>query len=189
MITSSLFYNSVMESSECLRFLSCLHFAIIKSPYCSTILKPKQVICLEKLFLGQDVLAVLPTGYGKSLIFHVLPSLLSAKREKENPIVIVISPLNSLIYDQLSRLEECGVSASVLDIKGEAIYKVNKPEDEDTVLLELGEKRKAENGKILFAHPESLLTCKYGQALLRNKSYQENVCAIVVDEAHCILEW
>ena len=35
------------------------------------ILKPKQVICLEKLFFGSDVLAVLPTGYGKSLIYHI----------------------------------------------------------------------------------------------------------------------
>ena len=47
--------------------------------YVSVILKPKQVICLEKLFLGIDILAVLPTGYEKLLIFHFLPLLLSSK--------------------------------------------------------------------------------------------------------------
>ena len=60
-------------------FLSCLEFALLNSAYKCTILKPKQVICLETLYLQKDVMCVLPTGYGKSLIFHLLPMLLFAK--------------------------------------------------------------------------------------------------------------
>ena len=48
-------------------FLRCLEFAILNSHYTEIVLKPKQVICFQKLFLNSDVLAVLPTGLGKSL--------------------------------------------------------------------------------------------------------------------------
>ena len=46
-----------------------LGVAIINSIYCEVVLKSKQVICLEKVFLNLDILAVLPTGYSKSLVF------------------------------------------------------------------------------------------------------------------------
>jgi hypothetical protein len=66
------------KGSKCMIFFACLHFAIRNSLY-SNILKPKQVICLEKLFFGSDVLAVLATGYGKLLIYPILPLLLYCK--------------------------------------------------------------------------------------------------------------
>ena len=47
-------------------FLSCLEFAVLNSVYHDIILRPKQVICLEGIFLQNDVLCVLPTGYGKT---------------------------------------------------------------------------------------------------------------------------
>ena len=101
---------------DCIVFLSCLEFAVLNSLYQETILKPKQVSCLESVYLGKDVICVLPTGYGKSLIFHLLPMLLFAKfnlcgnllsqwRSKGfctatvESIVIVVSPLNSLMSD------------------------------------------------------------------------------------------
>ena len=67
------------RGSKCMIFFACLHFAIRNSLYSNIILKPKQAICLEKLFFGSDVLAVLPTGYGKSLIYQILPLLLYCK--------------------------------------------------------------------------------------------------------------
>ena len=60
-------------------FLSCLEFAVLNSENQNTIFKTKQVICLENVYLEKDVMCVLPTGYGKSLIFHLLPMLLFAK--------------------------------------------------------------------------------------------------------------
>ena len=58
-------------------FLSCLQDAITRSKYKSINLKPKQVVCLEALFNNKDTLAVLPTGYGKSLVYKVLSVLLA----------------------------------------------------------------------------------------------------------------
>ena len=62
-----------------LEFLSCVQSALISTGYNSIILKVKQVICLESLFLKQDLVALLSTGYGKSLFFQVLPRMLSER--------------------------------------------------------------------------------------------------------------
>ena len=70
----------MLPNSKCGIFLSCLHFAVLNSLYSEVILKPKQVICLEKIFLDMDILATLPTGYGKSLIFCLIPALIFAKK-------------------------------------------------------------------------------------------------------------
>lgn len=190
---------------EYIAFLSCLEFAVLNSLYCDTIFKPKQVICLENIFLQKDVLCILPTGYGKSLIFHLAPMLLFAKSKLEgdfircwkskgvtskavNAIVIVVSPLNSLMSNQISRLSsEGGIRASVLSVKV-------SEESEENIAIDFGrlcEKEKLRDGfyQIVFAHPESFISTKYGRELLMTKVYQENVVAIVVDEAHCILDW
>ncbi len=109
-------------------FLSCLEFAVLNSLYRDNILKPKQVLCLESMYCQRDVMCVLPTGYGKSLIFHLLPMLLFAKYNLRGDvlrawksksfstalvksIVIVVSPLNSLINDQISQLGMSGIRA------------------------------------------------------------------------------
>ena len=52
----------MQKDSKCMHFLVCLHFSIIHSLYSDVNLKPKQVICLENIFWGEDILAVLPTG-------------------------------------------------------------------------------------------------------------------------------
>ena len=115
-------------------FLSCLEFVVLNSLYQETILKPKQVLCLESAYLEKDLIGVLPTGYGKSPIFHLLPMLLVAKlklhgnllsqwRSKGfclatvDSIVIVVSPLNLLMSDQISRLGLSGIRASAINIK------------------------------------------------------------------------
>lgn len=65
-------------------------------------LKPLQVKCLEYILKGQAVIAVLPTGFGKSLMFHPLPYFLPVK--KTGNIIIVVCPLNAIIEDQLKVL-------------------------------------------------------------------------------------
>ena len=90
-------------------FYSSLQVAISQSRYSNLNLKPKQVQCIEAIYSGRDVVAVLPTGYGKSLIFHLLPSLFFEKLNSQRlvpsssfrPVVIVVSPLNALIKDQI----------------------------------------------------------------------------------------
>ena len=83
------------------------------------ILKPRQKEALQSIvFKGQDCLIVLPTGYGKSLIYQMLPSLfdkISARNlsSKDKSIVIVVSPLNALIDDQINKLKSAGVNCTV----------------------------------------------------------------------------
>ena len=156
------------------------------------------MICLEKVFLGRDILAVLPTGYGKSLIFHILPLVFLAKERFQKgmrinasfwPIVIIISPLNSLINDQIAKLASKGLEGlhpSVLQVK----HDITSGE-ELLCDVQLSERNLLKNVhyNLVFAHPESFLSCAFGRELLNSKAYQDNVHAIVIDEAHCILEW
>ena len=153
----------------------------MNSIYCNVILRPKQVVCLEKVFLGRDVLAVLPTGYGKSLIFHLLPLIFMAKERFEkgigihtsvvynsfSPVVIVVSPLNSLINDQILKLASTeleGLRASVLRVK-----RGDTTTDKEIICdVQQNDRELLENGyfNIVFAHPESFLSCEFGRALL-----------------------
>ena len=74
-----------------LEFLSYVQSALISTGYNSIILKVKQVICLESLFLKKDLVAVLPTRYGKSLFFQVLPRMLSKRDWQVNEFVNTLS--------------------------------------------------------------------------------------------------
>lgn len=75
-------------------------------------LKPKQLDALKKIYEGKDTLVLLPTGYGKSVIFHLLPKLFGDK------IVICVSPLNAIIMDQIKRLRSRGILACALTVSG-----------------------------------------------------------------------
>ena len=196
-------------------FFSCLEFAVLNSENQNTILKAKQVICLENIYLVKDVMCVLPTGYGKSLIFHLLPMLLFAKFKLRgdlllswrsrgistaivDSIVIVVSPLNSLMSDQVYRLSMSGIRSSIINVKEARRDQMAYDSDEnvdfesnDEIDFSLCEEKKLRDGhyQIVFAHPETLISSKYGRNLLLSETYQENVLAIVIDEAHCIVEW
>ena len=63
---------------------------------------------------GQDVIGVLPTGFGKSMLFHLLLHFIPVKKTKN--IVIVVCPLNSIIEDQLKVLKARGITANVLQL-------------------------------------------------------------------------
>ena len=97
-----------------LEFLRCVQKALLLAGYDNIILEVK-VICLESLYLMKDLVAVLPTSYGKSLVFQVLPRLLR-KREQTRAttsvtkfVVLVVSPFNALMYEQVSKLRARGV--------------------------------------------------------------------------------
>ena len=169
-------------------FYSSLHFAIVNSHlYSSIILKPKQVKCLEAVYFGRDVIAVLPTGYGKSLIFHLLPSLFHDKltsASNKRAVVIVVSPLNALIENQIKKSYQGNIKAGILNVK-------KGKDDEDLRLNLVGTDLLLRDAMydIIYMHPEAFLSCKEGMELLQSVPYQESVRAIIVDEAHCILEW
>ena len=106
-----------------LEFLKCVQKALLSAGYDDIIFKVKKVICLESLYLKKDLVAVLHTDYGKSLVFQVLRRLLREREEKRatmsvtKSVVLVVLPLNALMYDQISKLRARGVVAAVLGVK------------------------------------------------------------------------
>lgn len=127
------------------------------------------------------------------MLDHVLLRGISAAAV--NSIVVVVSPLNSLMSNQLSRLRISGVRAAVINVKElrkeHTDHKTDLENMEIEIDFRLCEERKLRNGHyhIVFAHPETLVSSKYGRDLLQSETYQEHVIAIAVDEAHCIVEW
>ena len=62
----------------------------------------------------QDCLCVLPTGFGKSLIFQLVPFVMDRLEKVSHSCVLVVSPLNAIISDQIEKLKERGVGVKVL---------------------------------------------------------------------------
>ncbi len=126
-------------------------------------LKKLQKECLSNLFQKKNVIAILPAGYGKSLIYQ----LFALMQEKT---VLVVSPLISLMYEQAKfSFEKLGLSILVLNSR----CAKNKEEIS---------KKLAENKyKLIFTTPESLF--KFEKLVSLKKSL------IVIDEAHCISFW
>ena len=102
-------------------FDSSLQVVISWSRYCNLNLKPKQVQCLEAIYLGRD--GIWTTGYGKSLIFHRLPLLFLEKNYTQGPVPsasfrhVVVLPLNALIKDQIRRSSKGSANATFLNAK------------------------------------------------------------------------
>lgn len=125
----------------------------------------------------RDVFAILPTGYGKSLIFQIVPDVcreLSARGlpYPRRPIVLVVCPLKSLVDSHIRELIKRDIAA--VSLTGEAV-------DENGILNG--------NYSFVFGSPESLLKNEKWRSIFRGKVYQERLFAIVTDEAHVIPKW
>ena len=101
-------------------FFHSIQYALDLLCYKGIFLRVKQYLALDSILQGRDTIAVLPTGYGKSITFHLLPFICDHLKISNhccsNNAVLVISPLNALINDQITILKNRGVEASVLDI-------------------------------------------------------------------------
>ena len=131
-----------------------------------TSFKGSQKEIIRSLLGSDDILALLPTGGGKSICFQV-PALI------KDGICIVVSPLVALIQDQVQALKQKGIKA--IGLTGGIAY------HELDMLLDncvYG------NYKFLYLSPERLQ-----QPLVQERIQQMNVNLIAVDEAHCISEW
>jgi len=92
-------------------------------------LKEKQVQTLKSVFAKTDCISILPTGYGKSIIFQLLPWFMQRKYHRTSPmIVIVVSPLSSLMQDQVMALRMQGIKACCVNFGGKysSIYSHSK---------------------------------------------------------------
>lgn len=125
-----------------------------------------QLTAIDSILSGRDTVAVMPTGGGKSVCFQVPAMMFQG-------ITIVISPLISLMNDQVRALSQCGIPAAYL----------NTSLDEKVISRVLAE---AEQGKykIIYVAPERLLTESFRR--LCNKA---EISFIAIDEAHCVSQW
>ena len=140
-------------------------------------LKPGQFLCLKKA-LECDVFGILPTGYGKSLIFEALPYF-------ENSTALVISPLNSIIEEQIRRYGESAINFSDSVIASVPTYK--DAENVNCVITGLSKVVRCDYSYVI-GHPEKFLT-KAAFELFRTDVWQSRVKHIVIDEAHCVVQW
>ena len=141
-----------------------------------------KAIVIEK----KDKLCVLPPGYGKSLIYQLLPTVFDVHLDcEDSSSVIDISPLKALMVDQIAKLKE-HMDVSVLKAtRREAKYGSNT----DIMQVDVGfvYDEIACPSKIIFAHPEALLEDK--KVFQNVLAYQDSAKAIVIDEAHLVEEW
>ena len=128
--------------------------------------RPGQEAVINAILDGRDILAVMPTGAGKSLCYQVPAMLFSG-------ITLVISPLISLMQDQVKALNEAGVNAAFINSS------LSEKELNDTF-------KNAYKGhyKIIYVAPERLMSEGF---ISLAKSIE--ISMITVDEAHCISQW
>ena len=88
---------------------------ILRNNQRNIILKEHQEVAVEELLLGKDVLAVLPTGFGKSMIFTIFvlarQEMLKRLEKDAATCVLIISPLASMISDQIAEMQSLGFNA------------------------------------------------------------------------------
>ncbi len=142
------------------------HYHVLKETFGYDSFRAGQEEVVECLLNGTSVLAVMPTGAGKSLCFQV-PALV------KDGLTLVVSPLVALMQDQVSALKLAGVAA-------DAIHS-NQDREANVEVWQ-----RVANGdiKILYLAPERLMTERMLNALSRLP-----VSMIAIDEAHCLSQW
>ena len=128
--------------------------------------RPGQSGIVSAILAGHDVLGVMPTGAGKSICYQIPAAILPG-------VAIVISPLISLMRDQVDALNDVGLPAAFINT-------TQTPDEQDLVFAQ------ALSGqiKLLYVAPERLETERF-----RNFAVRVPISLVAVDEAHCVSQW
>ena len=135
---------------------------------------------LRKFFFGYDIFLSAHTGFGKSLIFQMSPIIADffLDRLPGMSTVVVVSPLKALMKDQAKYLnDKTGIPAIAL------IDMADQQQDEAVTEIEDGVYG------IVYSSPETFLSMKRWRKLASSSSFRNNCVALVVDEAHCLVQW
>ena len=173
------------DTSTCLpedvNFDRALSFALFKLERKGLTLKAQQREAARYVWEGKDVFVLLPTGFGKSMIYEVLPFLFDYKLGRMHgptkSLVIVVSPLVSLMADQVTSLRKRSVMASILSSRCATIDQSLLATDDDLHTC-----------SFLFGSPEALVSCKWRDQI-NTPAVAERIVAIIIDEAHCVSKW
>ncbi|KAK3105127.1 hypothetical protein FSP39_017769 [Pinctada imbricata] len=137
-------------------------------------LKTEQLDVITAILNGKDVFALLPTGFGKSMCYLLPPLLSNELNWSIKHVVFVISPLISLMKDQVSLLTDMKISSAYIahDISPEVVQGI-----------------KSGAYTIIFSSPEAIVT-PFWRKILWSKTYTEEnkICLLCMDEVHCISE-
>ena len=139
-------------------------------------LLPEQENALREFLGGQNIFLNLLTGYGKSLIFQCLPIAADALFEtpRGSSVLIVISPLRSLMEDQIRHVNNMGVPSIAITDK------------EDVEIIQ-----QVMNGNyvLVYGSSECLLSTGSWRSIFDCQSFKEMLIGVAIDEAHCITQW
>ncbi len=139
--------------------------AVLKEVFGYPSFRPGQLEIIEAMMAGRDCLAVMPTGAGKSVTYQIPARL-------KGGVSLVVSPLISLMKDQVDAMRELGIRATFLNSSLDAAERSRR-----TARLKAGEI------ELLYAAPEGL------DASVGHLLGSLDLKMIAVDEAHCISEW
>ncbi|XP_068722286.1 ATP-dependent helicase wrn-1-like isoform X2 [Montipora capricornis] len=137
-------------------------------------LSEEQFKALFHFLNGRDTFACLPTGHGKTLIYQI--AVLIARTGKvpilpSNPLVVVVSPLNALISDQLESCQRLKLKAVKME------QELFGNDDKRTEL---------DQAEVVYCSPETLENIQSKQFLVK---MDDRLVGIVVDESHCVVSW
>ena len=141
-------------------------YEVLKTYFGYDNFKKGQEKLVNGIITGRDVLGIMPTGGGKSLCYQLPATVLEG-------VTIVISPLISLMKDQVDSLDEMGLSGTF----------INSTLDYDEFIKRLDGIRKGKY-KMVYVAPERLNT-----SLFLNLSKDIKISLVAIDEAHCISQW
>jgi ATP-dependent DNA helicase RecQ len=139
---------------------------VLKDVFGFDFFRPGQEEAIDALLAGRNVLAVMPTGSGKSLCYQVPALVLGG-------VTLVVSPLVALMQDQVAALRLAGVAAETINS--------SRSRDENVAAW-----RRIASGqsRLLYLAPERLMTDRMLDALARL-----DISLIAIDEAHCVSQW